>query len=372
MEPLAHTLVGACLSEAGLKRATPLATSTLIIAAILPDIESAYYLVGPDLAFAHRRGWTHGIAALLILPGLLAWAVMVFDRHVRRRYRPDAPPADASTILVLSVIGVASHAFLDWLNNYGVRLLMPFDDRWFYGDALFIADPWLWLLLGAGVVFAWTRTKRGAILTSLIAVITTAVLLSTDAVPLGSKAAWAAGVVGIFVVRRFVPARHALRVAQAAAVVTAIYIGLMIAGSRIAERRVIELARVHHWQVDRVAAMPVPAQPFRRQVIAVGRSEYLFVTMNWTKTLDASTAPERASRGTYDPVVAAALDAPRMQGVRRWLRFPSYQATVRPDGTHQVIVRDARFAVGNRAGFGVVGIVDLDASLKPIAVRYRP
>jgi inner membrane protein len=372
MEPLAHTLVGACLAEAGLKRTTPLATTTLLIAANLPDMDGACYAVGSDLAFAHRRGWTHGIGAMLVLPGLLAWAVMAFDTHVRRRRHPDAEPADAWAILAASVVGVLSHPFMDWLNNYGVRLLMPFDDRWFYGDALFIADPWLWLLLGAGVVFAWTRTVRGAVLTSLVAVIATAILLLADMVPPGAKIAWVAGVAAILSLRRFVPARHALRVAQAAAVVTAVYIGLMIAGSRIAERRVVELARAHQWKVDRVAAMPVPAQPFRRQVIAVAPSEYLFVPMNWTKALDSATVPTRASRGSYDPIVAAALDAPNMQGVRRWLRFPSYQAMTRPDGTHQVIVRDARFSVGNQAGFGVVGIVDLDASLKPIAVRYRP
>ncbi len=372
MEPLAHTLVGACLAEAGLKRTSPLARSTLLIAANLPDIDGACYAVGSDLAFAHRRGWTHGIAAVLILPGLLAWAVMAFDRHVRRRRRPDAPPADAWAILIASIVGVVSHPFLDWLNNYGVRLLMPFDDRWFYGDALFIADPWLWLLLGAGVVFAWTSAVTSAILTSLLGLVATMLLIGSPLVPLGAKIVWAAGIAGIVAIRRFVPSRHAVRVAQVAVALTAVYIGMMIAGSRIAERRVVDLARARQWNVDRVAAMPVPAQPFRRQVIAVSAADYLFVPMNWTASLDPATSPERVSRGAYDHVVAAALDAPGIQGVRRWLRFPSYQVTRRPDGTYQVIVRDARFAVGNRAGFGVVGMVDLDASLRPIAVKYRP
>jgi inner membrane protein len=372
MEPLAHTLVGACLSEAGFKRTSPLATSTLLIAANLPDLDGACYAVGTDLAFAHRRGWTHGIGAMLILPGLLAWAIMAFDRHVRRRRHPDAPPADSWAILMASIAGVLSHPFMDWLNNYGVRLLMPFDDRWFYGDALFIADPWLWLLLGAGVVFAWTTSTRGAILTSLLAVVATGILLTTAFVPLGAKITWVLGIAAIVAVRRFVPARHALRVAQAAAVLAAVYIALMIAGSRIAEHRVAELARARHWTVDRIAAMPVPAQPLRRQVIAVAATEYFFVPMNWTQPLAPDTEPARASRGAYTDVVAAALDAPEIQGVRRWLRFPSYQEIARPDGTYLVIVRDARFAIGNRAGFGVVGMIDLDASLKPVAVRYRP
>ncbi len=56
MEPLAHTLTGACLAEAGLKRATPLATATLLIAVNLPDIDGACYLASTDLAFGFRRG----------------------------------------------------------------------------------------------------------------------------------------------------------------------------------------------------------------------------------------------------------------------------------------------------------------------------
>ena len=36
---------------------------------------------------------------------------------------------------------------MDLLNSYGVRLLMPFSDRWFYGDALYIVDPFLYVVL---------------------------------------------------------------------------------------------------------------------------------------------------------------------------------------------------------------------------------
>ena len=60
--------------------------------------------------------------------------------------------------LLLSYLGVLTHVALDWLNTYGVRLLMPFDRRWFYGDTLFIIDPWLWLALGGGV---WLARRGG-------------------------------------------------------------------------------------------------------------------------------------------------------------------------------------------------------------------
>jgi hypothetical protein len=36
-----------------------------------------------------------------------------------------------------------------------------------------------------------------------------------------------------------------------------------------------------------------------------------------------------------------------------------------PDGGSRVIIRDARFSIGRRPGFGVITIVDLDAGLVP-------
>ena len=156
MEPLAHTLAGACLAESGLKRLTPLATSTLIIAANIPDVDGACYLHGADLAFAFRRGWTHGVLAIVLLP------VAPDGGDAGRRSRPGRGGTSGArrpgpcALLGLAALGVLSHPFLDWLNNYGVRLLMPFSDRWFYGDTLFIVDPWLWLILGGAVMLAWT------------------------------------------------------------------------------------------------------------------------------------------------------------------------------------------------------------------------
>ena len=74
-----------------------------------------------------------------------------------------------SWILALSYIGVYSHVLLDLLNNYGVRLLAPVDWRWFYGDAVFIIDPLLWLMLGAGVWLARRRAYAAPARTALLA-----------------------------------------------------------------------------------------------------------------------------------------------------------------------------------------------------------
>ena len=122
--------------------------ATLLIAANLPDLDGLLTF-SADARFHHRRGLTHGVLALVVLPLLLALGILAYDRLVRSR-RGHAP-VRAPELFVLSGVGVLSHLLLDWLNIYGVRLLMPFDDHWFYGDVLYIVDPWFWLILASGV-----------------------------------------------------------------------------------------------------------------------------------------------------------------------------------------------------------------------------
>ena len=58
---------------------------------------------------------------------------------------------------------------------------MPFSERWFYGDALFIIDPWLWLLLAAGVVIATAGWAPGHCGWGLVGAATTALLMTIGA-----------------------------------------------------------------------------------------------------------------------------------------------------------------------------------------------
>jgi inner membrane protein len=159
MDNLTHSLVGALLAQAGLKRKTALAMPTLIIAANLPDIDAAcfFWLDGAEhLGF--RRGITHGPVALLLLPVLL-WAAMLAWDAWRRGSYPDRPALHKGWLLALAYIGTLSHPALDWLNVYGVRLLEPFSSRWFYGDSIFIIDVWLWAGL-IGAIWASRRMER--------------------------------------------------------------------------------------------------------------------------------------------------------------------------------------------------------------------
>ncbi|MDN3645239.1 metal-dependent hydrolase [Pontixanthobacter aestiaquae] len=164
MDNLTHSLIGALLGQAGLKKKTGLAMPALIIGANLPDVDAAcfFWLEGTEhLGF--RRGITHGPPALLLLPLILAGLLYGFDRwQTKRGKRPEGRlPVNFKWLFLLSFIGCLTHPALDWLNVYGIRLLEPFSSRWFYGDTLFIIDVWLWALLGFATWFSLRREKRG-------------------------------------------------------------------------------------------------------------------------------------------------------------------------------------------------------------------
>ncbi|MEE4290082.1 MAG: metal-dependent hydrolase [Erythrobacter sp.] len=164
MDNLTHSLVGAVLGQAGLKRRTGLGMAALVIGANLPDVDAAcfFWLEGTEhLAF--RRGITHGPPAWVLLPLVLAGALWWFDRWQEKRgKRPeDRLPVHFGWLYALAFIGCLSHPALDWLNVYGIRLLEPFSSQWFYGDTLFIIDPWLWALLIGSLWWSRRREKRG-------------------------------------------------------------------------------------------------------------------------------------------------------------------------------------------------------------------
>jgi len=366
MEPLAHTLAGACLAETGLRRVTPLAGATLVLSATIADIDGACYLHSADLAFGLRRGVTHGVAAWFVLPVLVTALMLAWDRFVRRRLSPTATPVRPAPLFWLALAGVLTHPALDWVNSYGIRLLMPFSNRWFYGDTLFIVDPWLWLLLGAAVIPAWTARRRGAIVWAAVGTGAAWLVVSNAAVSAPGRGIWLAGLAGLVALRLFVPPGARPRLAKIAAVLALGYVAAMYGESRIAERRAAEFAATRGWTVARVAAMPLPVDALKRVVIVETPERYVLITVEWPGGVVADAAPQTLERWPPHPAVDAVLALPRLQGTRQWLRFPSFEVQPRPDGGFRVIIRDARFAVGTPKGFGVIAVVDVDRDLRPL------
>ena len=283
--------MGAAIGEAGLKRRTRFGNPTLMIAANLPDIDVLSFLTDTN-PISFRRGWTHGIYAQLALPVVFAGLMYAIGR-VRPARHDDHRPLSFGWLLLLSYIGVYSHVFLDFLNNYGVRLLAPLDWRWFYGDALFIADVWLWLVLGIGV---WLARRQ----------------------------------------QRPVVAGAALAFASA-------YIAVMLVSAQAARTVVGNAWRDVHGRAPHALMVgPAPFTPFTRVVIIDVGDHYETGVFRWWPT-EVSLDPEHIATNVGSPLAKRARDQdPAIREFLVWARFPFW--TTRPEtGGTRVSVGDVRF-----------------------------
>ncbi len=373
MDPLAHTLVGATLARTRLREGTgAMALAAGVLAANAPDIDAVTMFVSRDLSLGFRRGWTHGVLAMVVLPLVLTAALLVLDRALAR-WRGREPAARAGPLLRLTAAGVWSHPLLDWLNTYGVRFLMPFDGTWFYGDALFIIDPWVWLLAGLTVVLAspatWASAAGWALLATAATAVTGAVIGFGRFVdtPPPTAVAWGASLAAIVWLR--VTGRELDRlpyVAAACLAAVTMYAGGMAIASRTAERYTAALLTIQNGAapVD-VLAIPVPANVFRRGIVAVYPDVYRFYELDWLTAPPLRRTAHPVPRGPEGPVVEAALTAPHVWGLAIWRRFPAYTVNETADGW-VVTISDMRYARRPGAGLGGATVrLDRDLNVVP-------
>lgn len=303
MDNVCHTLVGVALAEAGLKRKTALGSATLMIAANFPDIDVIAVPLGHSLGF--RRGVTHGVPALLVLPVVLTVIMLAWYRWRRRGESPDA-----RWLLALSAIGIVTHPFLDWLNTYGMRWLSPLEPSWSYGDTLFIVDPWIWLTLGFGVWIARRRDRQG-------------------------HAAW------------FLPARVAL-----AAV--GVYIAGMMGLSATARGAVRAALAERGLAPDTTVVEPVPVNPLRRRVIYLSEGAYRLASYDLL-THQLSAPWFEIPVNDAHPAVARANQTAPGREYHSWARLPYYVIEQAAETTW-VTIADARYTLDGQSSWAVTRI----------------
>jgi inner membrane protein len=158
MDPFTHTLVGMAAAKVGLERLSPLATTVCVLAANSPDSDIVVGLTTDRWTYLHHhRGITHsivGVIALALIVPTLVWLVERGWTKLRHRQ----PKSRYRGLLLASAIVTATHPVMDWTNNYGVRPFLPWSGRWFYGDLVFIVDPFILLVVG-GAAFLATRNR---------------------------------------------------------------------------------------------------------------------------------------------------------------------------------------------------------------------
>ena len=161
MDNLTHTLVGVLLARTQLGRLAPRATLVCVVAANIPDIDIVTSTSSINYLNYHRH-ITHSIPAV---PLMAAFAVaLVEGPRWWLRKGADSPPWLRTWLL--ATIAALTHPLLDLCNPYGVRAWLPFSERWYQWDVLFIVDPWIWVALLvaalAPVIMALIHREIGA------------------------------------------------------------------------------------------------------------------------------------------------------------------------------------------------------------------
>ena len=271
MDNLTHSLVGLAAAKSGLERLSPGATTLCVLAANSPDSDIVVLLSSDRWNFLqHHRGITHSLVGTLFLALLLPVLFLIGDLIISR-IRKRQLQVRFKGLLFASLIVTFTHPLLDWTNNYGIRPLLPWSSRWFYGDFVFIVDPFIWLILGSVcfLLTARTRFKRllwlvlGSVLTLFIVFAPRGGNLPN---PLLLRAVWITTmIVLVFLFIKNVGERFGCRSALASLLLVVSYWGmLMFAHSRALSNGYEQAASMTTTDetISRFAAMPTLANPF--------------------------------------------------------------------------------------------------------------
>ena len=346
VENLTHSLLGATLAEAALpSTASPAQRRTFyvtgILAANLPDADLIYTsITTPPLGYLlHHRGHTHTVVGLIGLAALFAIAFVI--PSLRRNTVPVA-----GRFWLLVVAALASHLVADGWNSYGVHPFYPIDNRWFYGDAVNIFEPWLWVVLGTVVAMNARSRSRRFVIAGFIAAISFAaagvgVIDVFVLVPLG-VAAWLL----VLTLRRRRPAIRAITSLGVVAVFVTLSYGLG------AVARAEAIASVSHSgaSVVDVVLSPRPGNLLCWNALLLQRDEDALVM----RRANIPIAPQwfsacRASGIDWRPVARQSIDQLRDAladcRTRAWLQFG------RAPAIRETWIADVRFGEPGRGNF---------------------
>lgn len=354
MDGLTHSLVGLASAKAGLERLSPYTAACCILSANAPDIDVvSFFFGGRWTLLQNHRGITHSVIGTLVLGALIPTILFGIERAIAG-WRKTAPRIKYRGLLLASLIAAATHPLMDWTNNYGVRPLLPWDGRWFYGDLVFIVDPYLLLILG-GSGFLLTSNRRAKVLlwSFLATVVTLIVLLAAPQRRAGNAAltvariVWITGIVAFAAVRLLkLQKRFGKSLAVASLALVLLYWGTLAWAHSIAYRNAVNeantVAAQHGEHFIRVAAMPTVANPFRWQCVAeTDRALYRFIVgtgdnkgtvypVNSLGVGDRFGSPSPIERyekpaGRAEQVVSSTARDPRAQVLLGFARFPIAQ-----------------------------------------------
>lgn len=363
MDNLTHSLVGLAAAKAGLEKLSPGATALCVLAANSPDADIVTLIGGRWIYLQNHRGITHSIlgtiALALALPLVFHGCALLIARLRSRK---------ASTrlrgLVIVSIVVTATHPLLDWTNNYGVRLLLPWNSRWFYGDLVFIMDPVFWLVLGGAAFLVTSQTKNQIVTWCAIAVVPSLLVFFgpagrgglSNAMPL--RIIWISALVALVVLYiRNAGQRWGTTIPRVALVIIVFYIAGLFAVHAVALRHLSavasEITKGTNEHPITIAAMPTLANPLRWLcLVETESSAYRFeLALGTGESKPANVVRYQKPDAFSSPAVAQASADYRAQVFLGFARFPVLQVAD-PNCTTQTLVQfaDLRYTEPGKNG----------------------
>jgi len=328
MDPLTHALTGIALGRAGLNRWSPQGTVVVALAAAAPDLDVLASFWGSTTYLHYHRHLTHALPAMPVIALLPTLLVALLSRK-------GFPWKQA---YLLSLVGVASHIVIDWLNSYGVRPFLPFSECWYSLDVFSLSDLWLWAVLLV------------AALAPLVAR-----LVSSE---IGARSGSGRGL-AVFALLFFV--------------------GLGVWRYLLHERAVAVLdARLYQGVApERVAAFPSRGSPWRWRGLVETPALYALYDLDLRKEFDPAEG-RLFFRPEPGPAEARAWEAARRTRdfdiFLRFARYPfrRFSPLVEPEQGLRVEVMDLRFGDPAAEAFAARAEVGADGRVRRSGFTFRP
>ncbi len=320
MDNLTHSLAGFCATEIYFQNKS-ISTSRRrffhglsLVANNFPDIDiTLSKLIQPPLGYLlHHRGHTHTLLGAFFLSLGVSF---IFGIWGRRKFS-DWQKKDLRNVFTISFLGFAIHIALDSLNSYGIHPFWPWNNRWFYGDALFIIEPILWALLLPLILRADLSRLWKALTVGLIAVSIVWFCLDPR-LAMQSRSI----LMIIFTIHLIVRKTSSELVFRTALGGTLIFIAIHLFISRYLKSELTQQIPADE-QLEEVVISPFPANPFCWRAILISHNSNELIHRKGTVKLGGFPCPEAAftSTATFLPSQIPSTSAVTWQGENKQLK----------------------------------------------------
>ena len=323
MDNVTHALAGMLLAEAvcvyrGETR-QPVRAAAYLVSALannLPDIDvfySSWMEPRPLGGLLNHRGHTHTLLLALPLAWLLGWAAY---RWFSRK-NPAASAAERRLFVGISLVGVVLHLGMDFGNNYGVHPFWPLNNRWFYGDSIFIVEP-LWLAFAIPIVAArlqrrWLKLVLWAVLGAVLVV-----CWFVPFVPTASRLLVLSVTALAFGVARRASERVRIGFALIGCLAVAVVFAACSMAAKAELRRATEAA-FPALEVHDIAATPMPANPLCWEGLLAGEQGGSYRVLRASVALGPVSARDCNAGVDVEPTASVTRVMRADRGGVRWL-----------------------------------------------------